>query len=138
MIASRKVIGLLGILIAVAGTVGCDKDSIVVDRSTGVSGTITNNMPYADAKALLLAARAKELVGWNKEGTGPLSNRRFELADGSPFELSVEKTTELIKTIKYCDAATVKRRPEWWRWHTLTLYRMEKSGENASQPGVGR
>ncbi len=138
MKASRRSIGLLGIIIVLAGAVGCDRNSIVVDRIAGVSGTITNDMPYADARKLLMDARAKELVGWNQEGTGPLSNRRFDLADGSPFELSVEKATERIKTIKYCDAATVKRRPEWWRWRTLTAYHMEDTARKGSQPDGGR
>jgi hypothetical protein len=138
MRAPRRQIGLLGIIIFLAGAVGCDKNSIVVDRAAGISGTITNDMPYADAKKLLMDARAKERVGWNTEGTGPISNRRFDLADGSPFELSVEKATERIKTIKYCDAATVKRRRDTWRWRTLVVYQMENTEKKDSQPGAGR
>lgn len=134
MKASRRNIGLLGIIIALAGAGGCDQGSIVVDRAAGVSGTITNGTPYADARKLLMDAGAKEVSGHIAEGTEPVTDRMFHLADGSPFQLSVEKATDRVKVIKYCDSATVKRRPDMWRWRRLAAYGIENTEQKDAQP----
>jgi hypothetical protein len=101
MKTTARGLGVLAIFIGLlaAGT-GCDRQTVMVVRAAGVSGSVTTNMTFAEAKKLVVAAGGVD-APMDPAKPVPGIDQRIRLRNGGELWFSVNKTNDTITDVRY-------------------------------------